>query len=241
MDGVPSGGDGRRRDVVVGLVVAALVLVLAALGWWLYDDAIDRFDGRAEGEAAAEAEARRDALLQLPPPSERPGERLPAVGASPADPSGAAFEELRCRYSGEARLSPGMPFDREVRSAQSMELLRGAAFECPDDGTSGSVEMSVDLPDVGLLDGVGAGTGRISWSELPPGQRSEGGGNPSSSVDVEIELAFPDIAVWVTILDGPYSGFRGVMFLSDWERVEDPPGTIVGIRSQPADLVLGRI
>ena len=50
---------------------------------------------------------------------------------------------------------------------------------------------------------------------------------------MEIQLEFPVIVVWTTILDGPYTGFRGRLVLRDWEPVFGSDDLIVGVRFVP--------
>jgi hypothetical protein len=78
------------------------------------------------------------------------------------------------------------------------------------------------------------GEGRILWGEAT--ESGAAGPTGSSSTHDEIELLFPEIVVWVTIIDGPYAGFRGKLVLIDWIRVEDDEGRIVEIVFNPTEV-----
>lgn len=178
------------------------------------------------------------------PPSERgraaaePRELDREVVAGPGQ-EGVAYEELRCAFSGESRLDPGLSGSMFAGgSEQRMTLAPGARFECEQNGdaTAGTVTMDALFPDLSLLSGVAKGTGRISWEQVPP-EETEGHGEwpLESSTETEVELALPQILVWVTITDGPYAGYRGKLVLEDWELLRDSDGTVVGVRFRPTD------
>jgi hypothetical protein len=119
-----------------------------------------------------------------------------------------------------------------------MELAPGASFECqgPPRPSAGEVEMSASFEELGLFNGVGTGEGTIHWSsgtELPESEA----GDTTSLTHNEIELLFPEIVVWVMIIDGPYAGFRGKLALVDWTRVQDDEGRIVEIVFNPTEVI----
>jgi hypothetical protein len=179
------------------------------------------------------------------PPSER-GELpattlppLPEAGAPApgADPGGEPFVELTCRFSGTSLLDEPLASDGSGPGAPNrMELEPGAAFDCDDGGTrsSGTIELSAEFESLSAFSGIASGQGRIVWSELPGELGVPSGPASVSTTGVEVELAFPAIVVWTTILDGPYAGYRGRLVLTDWEPLFGEGG-IIGTRFNPTE------
>ena len=219
------------------LFALALVGMTWAFLWgvWEYTGLSD-LDPDPSDDLALPAEVR-----DLPPSERRRAaegeldrELVPGTGQE-----GVAYEELRCAFSGQSELNPGLSGSLLAGgSTQRMTLAPGARFECEQNGddTAGTVEMDAVFPDLDVMSGVAKGKGRISWERVPPHEAAGHGPGPlESSTNTEVELAFPQILVWVTITDGPYAGYRGKLVLEDWELVHDRSGTIVGVRFEPTD------
>lgn len=183
--------------------------------------------------------------LDVPPSRRGQGARpsselIPGPGLE-----GMAHEELRCAFTGEARLDPGLRNDRQGLSSsqQRMTLLPGASFKCERNGefASGHVDMDATFESLDLLAGVAEGPGLIRWRTVPA---DEAEGHPApleSATSNEVELRFPEILVWITITEGPYEGFRGKLVLDRWELVEDGAGNIVGVAFQPTDFRMSTV
>jgi hypothetical protein len=178
--------------------------------------------------------------LPLAPPSERgelPTTSLPRIVERPdrsteAAASGEEFAELTCEFTGTSVLARPLSMEGSFPAAPNeMTLEPGAAFDCTDgvQASSGSIELSAVFDSLSAVSGVGAGQGRIRWSELPEDQRVPGVFAPESSTGVEVQLQVPVIVVWTTILDGPYAGYRGRLVLRDWEPIF-VEGGISGVR-----------
>lgn len=225
--------------MVVTAVVAAVLVVLSAgiamfadLGTASYEDA-----------GADSEEFPFEPVVPDVPPSERgqlPTTTLPAMAqaARPdpeAEPSGPAFVELTCQFSGTSVLDRPLSMDSWSETPPNrMSLEPGATFDCSD-GTArsaGTLELSADFEGLSAERGVGGGQGRIQWSELPEERRAPGELAPVSTTGVEVQLDLPVIIVWTTILDGPYAGYRGRLVLTDWEPLFGEGG-IVGTRFDP--------
>ena len=239
-------------------VVVALVAVLAAGLVLLGAVGISLVERRVFGPSAAELErppserhrlaSRRSEARPVSPSGGHGASGAPTQDTTASQdttapttstpdlaPQEERYEELRCTFSGRAILDPGLPFSLFESSPQSMRLAAGAHFECegPPRPTSGEVEMSADFDDLGLFSGLGRGDGRMTWKDLPGDAGPAPDGAAVSSTDNEIELLYPEIVVWVSIVEGPYAGFRGKLVLADWERVEDEEGRIVEIVFNP--------
>ncbi len=226
----------RSRGWVVVLLAALLVVVtLGALAVWALNDLAETFD--PEPMDGQFEESWVPDVLPEEPPSERgelPTTSVPSVvdrpnQEAPAATSGEEFRQLECEFTGEAVLEPGIV---DGGSRQEMRLLPGASFDCRDgtDRSSGAIELAATFDELGPFAGVGRGTGRISWREIAPSAPQGEPGTVESTTGVEIQLGFPVIVVWTTILDGPYTGFNGRLVLRDWEPVMDGQGRIVGVR-----------
>lgn len=229
---------GASRTAWIWWSLVALVLLVMT---WAFIWGVGEFFGLDAMGGPSGADALPAEVLDLPP-SERgraaAGELDREVVAGPGQ-EGVAYEELRCAFWGQSKLEPGLSgFVFSGGSKQRMTLAPGARFECDQNGdaTAGSVEMDAVFPDLDMLSGIAKGTGRILWEQVPP-EEAEGHGEwPLESVtDTEVELAFPQILVWVTITDGPYTGYRGKLVLEHWELIRDDSGTIVGVDFEPTD------
>lgn len=239
----PARPPGRRRPwgVIVALA-AALAVVLLGVGATLVD--LGGSSGeRSDDEDLLEPIGPEGPPGEVPelPPSERgelPPTSLPAVVqdqdlTSEAARSGEAFEELTCEFTGTSRLARPLSFESSEGSpSNSMTLEPGARFDCTDgtEASAGTLGLDATFESLDAFAGLGAGTGRITWSELPDARRVPGELAPTSSTGVEVQLEFPVIVVWTTILDGPYAGYRGRLVLRDWEPLFDEDGNITGTR-----------
>jgi hypothetical protein len=94
--------------------------------------------------------------------------------------------------------------------------------------------LSAEFESLSAFSGIASGQGRIVWSELPGELGVPSGPASVSTTGVEVELAFPAIVVWTTILDGPYAGYRGRLVLTDWEPLFGEGG-IIGTRFNPTE------
>jgi hypothetical protein len=221
----------------MAVLVAVLVVLTAAAAVFTGSGS-----SPSEDETADSEEFPGPAVPELPP-SQRgelptttlpptPGEGRP--GAEP-DPDDAAFVELTCQFTGTSKL--GRPLSMENWTdtpPNTMSLQPGASFDCSD-GTArsaGTLELSAEFEGLNAERGVGAGQGRIQWTELPEERRVPGELAPVSTTGVEVQLDLPVIIVWTTILDGPYAGYRGRLVLRDWEPLFGEGG-IVGTRFDP--------
>ncbi|CAN5461976.1 hypothetical protein BH10ACT3_BH10ACT3_05820 [soil metagenome] len=204
----------------------AIVVVLFGAGGWLVVDAF--------------VFSRGDAATESLPPSERgaaPTTSVPAAVAEPNTQTEAArgdekFAELDCAFTGRSSLDPSLDMaDPLTGSRHVMALDEGARFECSDgiENSSGTVSLDATFEDLSALSGVASGTGRIEWDlvpideQVPPGQLS------ASNTAVEVQLDYPVIVVWTTIVDGPYTGYHGKLVLREWERLYDDDGRVNGI------------
>jgi hypothetical protein len=229
------------------LFAVALLLMTGAFLW-----GVGRFFGNSVLVEPVGGDELPSEVLDLPP-SERAeaaeraesdretgaeGDTEPEVVPGPGQ-EGVAYEELRCAFTGQSKLDPGLSGSMFAQgSRQRMTLAPGARFECDQNGdaTAGTVEMDATFADLNMLSGVAKGTGRILWEQVPPHEAAGHGTWPlESSTDTEVELAFPEILVWVTITDGPYEGYRGKLVLDRWELIHDDSGTIVGVNFEPTD------
>ena len=222
--------------VVVAVLVAVLMLLAATAAVFVGQDDLPSTDSE---EFPLEPE-----VPELPP-SER-GELpattlppLPEAGAPApgAEPGGEPFVELTCRFSGTSLLDEPLARDGSGPPAPNrMQLEPGAAFDCDDGATrsSGTIELSAEFESLSAFAGIASGRGRIVWSELPDGIGVPSGPAAVSTTGVEVELAFPAIVVWTTILDGPYTGYRGRLVLTDWEPLFGEGG-ITGTRFNPTE------
>lgn len=223
-----------------------VALVLVAMTWAFLWGVFEYF-GLSEPTPGYAADSLPSEVLGLPPSERgRAAEEHREAGREPdreivpgPGQEGVAYEELRCAFSGESRLDPGLSGSMLAGgSQQRMTLAPGARFECEQNGdaTAGTVTMDALFPDLNLWSGVAKGTGRISWEQLPPKESAEHGAWPlESSTETEVELVLPQILVWVTITDGPYAGYRGKLVLEDWELIRDSDGTVIGVRFRPTD------
>lgn len=255
----PAGGATPRRGsgwvvaVVLGvLALVALVLVLGA--WWVGDRVfgpsaaeLDRPPSEREAVASRRSDPRPRAEAPMAGedplagggPSTVPGRPSagtpgPSMSTPPiAGPDG--FETLRCTFAGRGLLSPGLPYDVLGRSRQTMQLAPGATFSCRSSvgPSAGEVTMEATFESLGLFSGTGRGGGTITWD----GGEVGGVPTPPSRTYNEIDLAYPEIVVWVTIEDGPFAGFRGKLVLADWERIDDADGRIAEIVFEPTEVV----
>ncbi len=184
--------------------------------------------------------SRGDAGTEELPPSERgaaPTTTLPRVVEVPnLETEGArddtGFTELDCSFEGRSTLEPPLPMGSPwSTSTHRMELEPGARFECHDASgrSAGTISLEADFPELSLLSGVASGTGRIDWTEVAPSERAVGEPVTASVTAVEVQLDYPVIVVWTTIVDGPHTGLRGRLLLREWERLTDEEGRITGI------------
>jgi hypothetical protein len=174
------------------------------------------------------------------PPSQRgelPATTVPQVVdeqdlRSEAARSGEEFAELTCEFTGTSMLEQPLSVESLENAPNRMSLEPGARFDCTDrtEASAGTLELDAAFASLSALAGVGSGTGRITWTELPPARQVAGELAPTSRTGVEVQLEFPVIVVWTTILDGPYAGYRGRLVLRDWEPIPGPSGGIIGTR-----------
>lgn len=239
----PSSGQGPRRRrpwaviVAVGCVLLVVLLALASTLLVPSDETETADDDVLVpiGPSGAPGD-----IAELPP-SERgelPATTVPQVVdeqdlSSEAARSGALFAELTCQFTGTSMLE--QPLSTESFGAASpnrMNLEPGARFDCTDgtEASAGALELDAAFESLSAFSGLGSGTGRITWSELPPARQVPGALAPTSTTGVEVQLEFPVIVVWTTILDGPYAGYRGRLVLRDWEPIPDASGAIIGTR-----------
>ena len=233
----PGGGDGRPWALI--LVLGAALVVLVGLAAAVLLGVGSGGDVSKAGDGAGIDELFPASGIPDEPPSERgdlPTTSLPQVVQEPdrsteAGSSGAPFDELTCAFTGTSKLATPLPLDDTFSSAPNrMTLEPGAAFDCTggESASAGTIELDATFDELGAFAGVGAGTGRISWRDLPQDQQVPGELAPESSTGVEVQLEFPVIVVWTTILDGPYAGYRGRLVLRDWEPIMSPDG-IAGV------------
>ena len=150
-------------------------------------------------------------------------------------PTTDGFAELTCRFTGTSTLATPLSMDDRFPAAPNeMTLEPGAAFDCTDadEASAGTIELTAAFESLSALRGVGAGQGRIRWTELPAERRPTDGLAADSTTGVEVELQVPVIVVWTTILDGPYAGYRGRLVLQDWEPIFGQGG-ITAVRFAP--------
>lgn len=221
----------------MGLVVAGGLFVLV---WLVVAVILLRTDTEEAGPIQDEDtfDVEPGAFPTTPSPQLPPSERSDDESAPQSStPEGRGYRNLRCVFLGTALLDPGIDPKNLVGSPQRMTLSEGARFDCTssDPPTAGDITLDVTFDDMTKLDGAAAGGGRITWRSLPPGEAAPSAGPPVSSTRTEIELRFPEIVVWVTVLDGPYAGFRGRVVLNRWEVVYDDAGRIVEVRFEPTD------
>lgn len=221
--------------LVVTLLVGAAAAVVAA--WLVFDGMI-----LSRGDAATEDLPPSERGL-LPATTTLPASTTsaPALADEPntessASRSGQRFSELDCEFLGTSTLEPsldiGLPFGG---GRHRMGLEDGARFDCMD-GTqrsAGVIDLDATFESLNAFNGVTTGSGTIRWEEVAPDERVPDDPTPTSPTAVEIQLDFPVIVVWTTILDGPYTGFRGRLVLRDWEQLFDEGGAIEGIRFAP--------
>lgn len=222
----PGPGDGRSSgSAVLVVTLVAIVLIIAAASLVL-------LGGDSDGATWSRADPA--AGLEVPP-SERdqptttgeldsgsqpvaPGPDEAPVAGDPAD-----YTSLDCVFVGTALVEPAIG---SVRTGpHRMRLDEGANFECVDDdgAASGSVALDVEFDQLDLFEGTGRGAGRIDWDTVPPSRLPSGTLVPdASTTDTEVELLLPQIIVWITILEGPFEGFRGKLVLEEWDLHQDP-------------------
>ena len=174
-------------------------------------------------------------------PERSVGPRDPDVTTTlpPLDPEDAAlYDEVRCRLRGSSTVDPGVAIEGTGPSAQRMQLLPGAEFDCvsAEGRTTGSISMTTEMPEMTAFHGEGTATGVIDWSTVGPGI-SEASGR-TSHLTAEVELAYPNVILLFTIQDGPYHGYRGSVVLGKWSFRTDAAGRIVQVDFEPTDLVL---
>lgn len=232
------GGAGRGNGWKLALVVAGIsaVLLLGLVAW-----AGNEIVGDLDPEYADQDELARDEsgapIIPEAPPSDwgrLPATSMPEVIEAPPGADEAPFRELDCRFAGEALIEPGIHM-AGAASTQQMRLQPGATFDCLDgsERSSGSIQLDASFDALSAFSGVGSGSGRIAWDQLAPSEATGGTGVLESNTGVEIQLEFPVIVVWTTILDGPYTGFRGRLVLHDWDPVLGADDVIVGVRFVP--------
>lgn len=239
----PQRGRGNRGRTPWGLVVAlgcVMLVVLLAIGSTLLGS--DGGAGTADDESAEPIDV-DDPSGHIPeaPPSARgelptttvPG---PVGGQHPAGERHGGddgFAELSCRFTGTSTLEQPLSLDSfGTAQPNRMRLEPGARFDCTDgdEAAAGSLELDARFESLSVVAGLGFGTGRITWTELPPARQVAGELAPTSTTGVEVQLELPEIVVWTTILDGPYAGYRGRLVLRDWEPIPAGSGDIVGTR-----------
>lgn len=225
-------------SVIVGLVVV-LLIVGSSIAW-----IINRtFSNPTPDELHVPPSQRNERAAQAPPSS--------SVGPSGVSGDEPAFESVSCVFEGIAHIDPGLSadiFSLFSRSEQSMTLDKDSSFVCNDDfgESAGSAAMETHFDSLGLFNGVGEGPGTITWTELPALSPRLGNDSGSTIVDEEtqrelrqskthneVELIFPSIVVWITILDGPYAGFNGKLVLDKWTQIYDNNNVIIGIEFDP--------
>jgi hypothetical protein len=208
------------------VVVAVAAVGVIVLGWLLFDGAV-----LSRGDAATEQR----------PPSERGVIAATTVPAavdrenreSSASRSGATFAEVDCSFEATSTLEPSLQIGLPVGGgSHRMGLQPGAVFDCSDgsERSAGSIELDATFDQLNAFNGVTTGSGQIHWTELALDRQTPGEPMPTSSTTVEIQLDYPVIVVWTTILDGPFQGYRGRLVFRDWEQVFDDTGDINGIR-----------
>lgn len=217
--------------------ILVLILVLNALAGSMQFS----FAGLNSAEDLKEPPSERS---EQPSPNPDPSGKADEDEAARRDPGSAGeskeFQEVSCVFSGTSSLSPGLG-RAPIPSEQKMELEDGSSFKCRDEfgDSSGIVSMSAKFPNLNAFIGAGAGPGLIEWDVLPSGAPGASIDGPRrSTTQNEVELVLPNIVVWITIVDGPYSGLKGKLVLSDWELILDIDGTIVGVRFSPTDFTL---
>jgi hypothetical protein len=212
-------------------------VLLVGLVVWAGNEIIGDLDPEYAEQDQTEYDEFGAPIVPDAPPSDRgrlPATSMPEVVEAPPGVDEAPFRELDCRFAGEALIEPGVPM-AGAASTQQMRLQPGATFDCVDgtERSAGSIELDASYDELSAFSGVGSGSGRIAWDQIAPSATTDGTGALESSTGVEIQLEFPVIVVWTTILDGPYTGFRGRLVLSDWEPVFGSDDVIVGVRFVP--------
>jgi hypothetical protein len=230
--------------VAVVTVVGAAILLLGLL-----------FDGAvlSRGDAATEQRPPSErgiiASTTLPDAEDRSPSSVPAAvdeqnRESSASRSGATFAELECTFEATSTLEPSLPVGLPFGGGtHRMGLEDGATFACSDgtERSAGTISLDATFDQLNTFNGVTSGTGSIDWTELAPDRRTPGEATPSSTTAVEIQLDYPVIVVWTTILDGPFAGYRGRLVLRDWEQLYDASGDIEGIRFATTSTTFGPI
>ena len=104
---------------------------------------------------------------------------------------------------------------------------------------TGEVSMATEMPSMDAFAGEGTATGVIDWSMLGPDIPESAGRR--SNFTAEVQLAYPNVILLVTIGDGPYAGYKGSVVLGKWTFRQDGERRIVQVDFEPTDLVLSDI
>lgn len=224
--------------MLIAALVAGLVIVVAGIGSF-FASGLDSTPSFEESGAWPADPSAEDLGVPTAPPSERgelPSTSVPQVVdeqdlTSGAARSGDTFNELSCTFTGTSTLERPLALDSAAAPPNRMTLEPGARFECTDgtESSSGTLELTADFETLSFDRGIGAGEGRITWTELPEARRVPGELAAESVTGVEVQLQLPVIVVWTTIVDGPYAGYRGRLVLRDWEPLTGEGG-ITGTR-----------
>lgn len=232
------GGAGRRNGWKLAIVVAGIsAVLLIGLVVWAGNEIVGDLDPDDSDQDQLEYDEFGAPVIPDAPPSDRgrlPATSVPEVSEAPPGAAEAPFRELDCSFAGEALIEPGIPM-AGAASTQRMRLQPGATFDCVDgtERSSGSIELDASFDALSAFSGIGSGSGRIAWDQIAPSAATDGTGALESNTGVEIQLELPVIVVWTTILDGPYTGFRGRLVLGDWDPVLGTDDVIVGVRFVP--------
>ncbi len=204
--------------------IAVVVVLAVGLALWIGSLVIGPLLGQAFGEPGD-------------------GQPMAPFGATttlpPLDPEDAAlYDEVRCRFSGSSTVEPGVRITDGDPTPQRMELLPDATFDCvsPEGRATGAIRLTTDMPSMNAFSGEGTATGVIDWSTVGPGIPDELG--RTSSLTAEVELAYPNVILLLTIQDGPYAGFKGSVVLGKWTFRTDAQGRIVQVDFEPTDVVM---
>jgi hypothetical protein len=212
-------GDGRSSGATVLIVTLVAVALIAAGITGLVLGSRDR-----DNPTAFSAEDPAAALHAPPSERNRPADaHEPTTTVEGVPPDGAEFAPLDCVFAGTAVVEPAIGPSPAERV--QMRLDDAANFGCDhaEGPAAGSVALDVDFEQLDLFSGYGRGAGRIDWDAVPDSRLPPGTPAPGPSVtDTEVEFILPQIIVWITVLDGPFEGFRGKLVLEDWELRQRP-------------------
>lgn len=240
----PRASASRTAAGIAALVVALVVVILVL--WLLFDGAVlSRGDAATEQRPPSERGVLAPTTLADDPdvsPTSVPAVVDEQNRESAAARGGATFAELECRFRATSTIEPPLSIGLPVGGGtHRMGLEDGATFACSDgsERSAGTISLDATFEQLNAFNGVTSGTGSIDWTELAPDRRTPGEPTPSSTTGVEIQLDYPVIVVWTTILDGPFAGYRGRLVLRDWEQVYDGAGLIEGIRFAETSTTFG--